>query len=693
MWKNVGKIQQNCLNISKKINLIIKQIRKLSDDEQYVFIEQNVQSMIAYGKSALQVIQVFQMEKWVNKIDYIIKLCNEYEKKDTISEQQEFLLFQKLMDDVVNITDEVIYQHQNEQKVCTCCGEQVYYLPISAWYKEQEQKYNVEQHIPETLNEIEYICPCCGASDRDRLLIAMLKKLRLNQDYCEEALLQVAPAKAIEHWINGNCPSLQYHSTDLYMDHVTFTSDIQDMSMIEDESYDYVICSHVLEHVRDDRKAMRELQRILKKDGFGLLLVPIALDMKEIDEEWGLSEAENWRRFGQNDHCRRYTKNGFVKRLEEAGFYVHQLSKSFFGEKLFEQNSLTDTSVLYVVTKINGDMEKLIHEKRMTRNSLKGNEPLVSVLMSAYNHEAYVGKAIESVLNQSYKNIEFLVADDHSTDGTANEICKYEDKIDEIHLFGDNAYGRLRFLSARAKGKYIAIINSDDMWDESKIQKQVEYMENHPKVAACFTGVQHIDENDNIFDMEMFLMDNMSKEEWLHRFFYQGNCLAHPSVLIHTEIYQKLQNSGISMFRQIPDLWMWTQLVQKHEIHIIEKELMQFRMHESGDNANTSARTLENSIRHCCEECYLWYRTISDMDDFLFKKVFTKELIYKDADSHKKVLCEKFFLLKNANKNYLRQEVLFFMYDICKDDEIVAILKEHYGFQYIDMYKVSGSME
>lgn len=44
---------------------------------------------------------------------------------------------------------------------------------------------------------------------------------------------------------------------------------------------------------------MRELQRILKKDGFGLLLVPIALDMKEIDEEWGLSEAENWRRFGQ----------------------------------------------------------------------------------------------------------------------------------------------------------------------------------------------------------------------------------------------------------------------------------------------------------------------------------------------------------------------------------------------------------
>lgn len=134
-------------------------------------------------------------------------------------------------------------------------------------------------------------------------------------------------------------------------------------------------------------------------------------------------------------------------------------------------------------------------------------------------------------------------------------------------------------------------------------------------------------------------------------------------------------------------------MVQKHEIHIIEKELMQFRMHESGDNANTSARTLENSIRHCCEECYLWYRTISDMDDFLFKKVFTKELIYKDADSHKKVLCEKFFLLKNANKNYLRQAVLFFMYDICKDDEIVAILKEHYGFQYIDMYKVSGSME
>lgn len=92
------------------------------------------------------------------------------------------------------------------------------------------------------------------------------------------------------------------------MNGVTFNADIQNMNMIQDNYYDLFICSHVLEHVKDDGKAMKELWRILKKDGIGIILVPLSLDYDKTDEEWGLSEVENWRRFDQDDHYRRYAK-------------------------------------------------------------------------------------------------------------------------------------------------------------------------------------------------------------------------------------------------------------------------------------------------------------------------------------------------------------------------------------------------
>ncbi len=77
------------------------------------------------------------------------------------------------------------------------------------------------------------------------------------------------------------------------MDNVTFKSDIQNMSIVNDNTYDIVICSHVLEHVKDDQKAMSELERIINDTGKVVFLVPIDLKRTEIDEEWGLSESEN----------------------------------------------------------------------------------------------------------------------------------------------------------------------------------------------------------------------------------------------------------------------------------------------------------------------------------------------------------------------------------------------------------------
>ena len=100
--------------------------------------------------------------------------------------------------------------------------------------------------------------------------------------------------------------------------------DISNMWLYDNNQFDFFICSHVLEHVPDDHKALSELHRILKPGGTGILMVPIILGLEEIDEDpFETDESERWRRFGQHDHVRVYSKEGFLKRARDAGFFIY----------------------------------------------------------------------------------------------------------------------------------------------------------------------------------------------------------------------------------------------------------------------------------------------------------------------------------------------------------------------------------
>jgi predicted SAM-dependent methyltransferase len=145
---------------------------------------------------------------------------------------------------------------------------------------------------------------------------------------------------------------IEYRSADLFMEDVDDKIDITNMNVYPDESFDSFVCSHVLEHVDDDLKAMRELRRILKQDGWGIAMVPINLALEENYEDASItSESGRWKHFGQNDHVRMYSKPGFIGRLNEAGFKVEQYGVDFFGLETFEKHGVHPRSVLYVVKK------------------------------------------------------------------------------------------------------------------------------------------------------------------------------------------------------------------------------------------------------------------------------------------------------------------------------------------------------
>lgn len=235
---------------------------------------------------------------------------------------------------------------EQQRHICCCCGAKNFFIPLTKYYDYMQEYYGAIPWRHETQNGEDAVCPACGSFDRERLLILALQREELK----EKKILQIAPSNAVDMFLKQE-DNAGYDTCDLFMEEVTFQADLQNMDMVETESYDIFLCSHVLEHVQDDKKAMAELYRITKQGGYGLLLVPLDLNQKETDEEWGRPVEECWKRFGQDDHTRKYAKNDFIKRLQESGFEVEELNQDFFGKEVFEINALSGTSVLYKVKK------------------------------------------------------------------------------------------------------------------------------------------------------------------------------------------------------------------------------------------------------------------------------------------------------------------------------------------------------
>jgi len=167
----------------------------------------------------------------------------------------------------------------------------------------------------------EACCPQCGSLERHRLLLPVLREKTNLFEANGLKLLHVAPEKFLHQRLRV-LPDVDYISADLEPGRADVEMDITNIQY-EDNSFDAILCSHVLEHVPDDRKAMREFFRVLKPGGWAVLAVPINVD-ETVEDPSITDPAERIRLFGQDDHVRRYGPDYF-DRLEEAGFQIERL--------------------------------------------------------------------------------------------------------------------------------------------------------------------------------------------------------------------------------------------------------------------------------------------------------------------------------------------------------------------------------
>lgn len=202
-------------------------------------------------------------------------------------------------------------------------------LVLRIYYKGSKYVCPVENHTYRAfirhkyIDHIELLSPYSGVMARQRNLWLLLEKeVSFDQKL---AVLQFSPNKFFEHQIKKKT-DWNYFSTDFETPDSDLNLDITHIDL-EDESQDIIICYHVLEHIPDDSLAMKELYRILKKDGLAYLQVPFTENETLEKEEYNTPELR-LKYYWQQDHVRLYGREDFIKRLSHVGFKVVELKTS-----------------------------------------------------------------------------------------------------------------------------------------------------------------------------------------------------------------------------------------------------------------------------------------------------------------------------------------------------------------------------
>jgi len=236
---------------------------------------------------------------------------------------------------------------------CPVCGcKQASFALLPEFYRENAHRYGFEHFNNEEMLSVDaYTCASCGASDRERIYALWIDQ-QIERNFFPKITrtIHFAPEAALSVKLK-RIDLFDYKTADLLMDHVDFKVDMMDMPF-DNEGFDFFICSHVLEHVDSDDRAIKELYRITKPGGCGILMVPIILGLEKTVEDPSVKdEAGRWRLYGQGDHVRLYAHDDYIKKIRSHCFRVEELGETYFGEEVFRKVGLTRTSILYVVIK------------------------------------------------------------------------------------------------------------------------------------------------------------------------------------------------------------------------------------------------------------------------------------------------------------------------------------------------------
>lgn len=315
--------------------------------------------------------------------------------------------------------------------------------------------------------------------------------------------------------------------------------------------------------------------------------------------------------------------------------------------------------------------------------------PRVSVFIPSYNHAPYIGAAIRSVQAQTFQDFEIVVTDDGSTDGTAEIAAALEEPRLRLKRLPENKGAATATNDAirRSRGEYLALLNSDDAFEPQKLERQVACLDANPEVGAVFAWPNFMNHDgapihpDQALNGHLFDVENRSQADWLRHFFFNGNCLCHPTLMIRRECYERM---GLydPRFAALPDLHMWIRLLAAYPIHVMPERLIRFRHLPNG--ANASSLRVDNYLRFTWENPQV-LRLYATLPVDLLGTIFGPEIMALQLDlaqDPKALLGRICIATANPTLNRLGLDLLF---DAMSPDETHARPSD--GFGYVEFHR------
>lgn len=212
--------------------------------------------------------------------------------------------------------------------------------------------------------------------------------------------------------------------------------------------------------------------------------------------------------------------------------------------------------------------------------------PLVSVVMSCYNSEKYLKEAIDSILNQSYKNFEFIIWNDGSKDSSEDIIKEYTDSRIRYFFHENTGLGTALNLACKeAKGKYIARMDSDDISLPTRLEEEVDYLENHENVVLLSCLAELMDDNGNFLGYGLpYSTPKIIKKH--------PGLIYHPGVMMRADAYKK--TTGYPLIRTAEDLFLWYSMFNYGDVKIIKYPLLKYRVTSGSLSSNWNDYMINN---------------------------------------------------------------------------------------------------
>lgn len=259
--------------------------------------------------------------------------------------------------------------------------------------------------------------------------------------------------------------------------------------------------------------------------------------------------------------------------------------------------------------------------------------PEVSVVMAVYNERPYLKKAIQSVLDQTFGDFEFVIVNDGSTDGTKKVLNRFEQSDDRIRLVHQENRGLVASLNrgiSMAQGKYIARMDGDDINLPERFERQVNFLDMNPEVGIVGTQIEKIDADGDVReDWERSFPTDPEVVSWRLLFY---TCLCHASMMARRSVLEDLGGYA-EWATHIEDYELFTRAVLKTRLTNLKDTLFKRRWH--GDSVTVN-RQIEQ-IQRAAEVADALHRAILDISP---KKRNAKFLVWMETRGIKKAIRE-----------------------------------------------------